>query len=880
MKKVLAVAIIALLFISTFAVLTQVTNAEPYATPKPNISISPPQKAAAVGESFSVDIIVSDVTPEMRVVGIQCRVLYNSEFLQATGVTEGSFMEPCDDTYFITSIDDDKAVYGGNVLIGVLCIPDENGNWASFPEGSGTLATITFEALALTEAGKLTIVKAEVNQALIINDKLQEVPCTVTDGEVQIGDVALDLQPSKFQIELGESFSVDVVAVGVDKDEKVTGIQFRLKYDSAKVEVTGVTEGPFLPSFGDTYFISSIDDDKAFWGPNVLVGNLLLPQSGNEWTVFPDGAGTVATITFVSKTRFKFVPTETPIELTNNLVINDDLNEVLSAPTKGTVSISAPQLSVQPLLVETALGESFSVDIVVSNINPAQRVTGIQFRLKYDSAKVEVTGVTEGPFMKSFGSTFFISSIDDDEAFWGPNVLVGDLLLPQSGNEWTVFPDGAGTVATITFTSIARPAYVPAETPLKLADNLLIDDELNEVPSTVTGGNVQIDLPPPALLTVYPPQSYAVVDHPLVVTVMINNLEAAWRTTGIQFRLCYDPTLLEIVDVKEGSFLKDSRWNKHGTLFISQIEVDAVYGPCVLVGDLLLPDDNGVWEAFPSGFGVIATFTLNPIHAAGLEDPPLTTTLTIENDLIVNDANEEIGEVLHTANDAYVIILPTQPTLMVDPPLTEVHGVGTTFSVNVDVSELSEGWKATSAQFRLRYDDEYFEVLSVTEGPFMKSFGDTFFISSIDDDKAVYGGNVLVGILLLPDEDGNWATFPTGSGTIATVTFNTTSLPRGLDQPPTHVNLGLVDPSGLVNDNAEDISTNLLGGAARIYPTHIADVNRDGRVNMLDIGYVARAFGAVPGHPRWNAEYDVVIDNVINMRDVGSVARNFGWMSV
>jgi hypothetical protein len=139
---------------------------------------------------------------------------------------------------------------------------------------------------------------------------------------------------------------------------------------------------------------------------------------------------------------------------------------------------------------------------------------------------------------------------------------------------------------------------------------------------------------------------------------------------------------------------------------------------------------------------------------------------------------------------------------------------------------------------------------------------------------------VLVGIILLPDDNGNWAAFPTGSGTIATVTFNVTSLPRGLDQPPTHINLGLVDPSGLVNDNAEDISTNLLSGEVRLYPTHIADINRDGKVNMLDIGYVARAFGAKPGHPRWNADYDVVLDDVINMRDIAVVARNFGWKSI
>jgi hypothetical protein len=182
------------------------------------------------------------------------------------------------------------------------------------------------------------------------------------------------------------------------------------------------------------------------------------------------------------------------------------------------------------------------------------------------------------------------------------------------------------------------------------------------------------------------------------------------------------------------------------------------------------------------------------------------------------------------------------------------------------------------------YDTEYLEVVSVTEGSFMKdsrwNLHGTYFIDVVEVDP-VYGPCVLIGDLLLPDDNGNWAAFPTGSGTVATVTFNVTSLPRGLDQPPTHVNLGLADPfSILVNDNQEEITTNLLSGEVRIYPTHIADVNRDGKVNMRDIGYVALAFGAKPGHPRWNADYDIVIDDVINMRDVGVAARNFGWQSI
>jgi hypothetical protein len=742
MKKVLAVAIIAILFISTYAVLTQMTNAQPSATSIPNMSIQPSQKSAALGVPFSVDVVVSGITSDQGVKGIQFRVKYDSNMLQATNVTEGPFMKDSrwnkHGTVFLSPIDDDFNAYGGNVLVGDLLLPDDNGVWAAFPNGTGTVATITFITSKAFPQSKVlpTMTQLTIVDNLIVNDK--PVPSTVTNGTVQIGRIAFDLQPSPVQVALGEQFSVDVVVSGVDLDERVTGMQFRVKYDSNMLQATKVTEGPFMKD--------------------------------SRWN------------------------------------------------KHGTV---------------------------------------------------------------------FLSPIDDDFNAYGGNVLVGDLLLPDDNGVWAAFPNGTGTVATITFSTVARPKYVPTTTQLTIVNNLVVNDNAptpREVPSSVSSEAVQIDLPPPATLSIYPGQLYAVLGHPLVVSVMINNLKAGWRTVGVQFSLCYDPTLFEVVSVSEGSFMKDKRWNLHGTYFLNSTEVDPVYGPCVLIGDLLIPDDNGEWAAVASGFGVLATVTLNPIHAAGINDPPLTTTLSIKNDLIVNDANEEIGEVLHTANGAEVTILPIRPTLSVDPPLVEAHGVGTTFSVNVDVSELNVGWRAIALQFRLMYDTKYLEVVSVTEGSFMKdsrwNLHGTYFIDIVEVDP-VYGPCVLIGDLLIPDDNGNWAAFPTGSGTVATVTFNVTSLPRGLDQPPTHVNLGLADPfSILVNDNQEEITTNLLSGEVRIYPTHIADVNRDGKVNMRDIGYVALAFGAKPGHPRWNADYDIVIDDVINMRDIGVAARNFGWQSI
>jgi ABC-type transport system substrate-binding protein len=53
----------------------------------------------------------------------------------------------------------------------------------------------------------------------------------------------------------------------------------------------------------------------------------------------------------------------------------------------------------------------------------------------------------------------------------------------------------------------------------------------------------------------------------------------------------------------------------------------------------------------------------------------------------------------------------------------------------------------------------------------------------------------------------------------------------------------------------------------------------DIKVDMKDIGTVAKAFGTYPGHPRWNPFADVNCDYKIDMRDIGAIAKKFGWHS-
>jgi thiol-disulfide isomerase/thioredoxin len=54
------------------------------------------------------------------------------------------------------------------------------------------------------------------------------------------------------------------------------------------------------------------------------------------------------------------------------------------------------------------------------------------------------------------------------------------------------------------------------------------------------------------------------------------------------------------------------------------------------------------------------------------------------------------------------------------------------------------------------------------------------------------------------------------------------------------------------------------------------DVNRDGKINIIDVSLVARSFGSVPGNNTWNETADLNNDGVINIIDITMVAKDFG----
>jgi len=56
---------------------------------------------------------------------------------------------------------------------------------------------------------------------------------------------------------------------------------------------------------------------------------------------------------------------------------------------------------------------------------------------------------------------------------------------------------------------------------------------------------------------------------------------------------------------------------------------------------------------------------------------------------------------------------------------------------------------------------------------------------------------------------------------------------------------------------------------------HRADLNEDGKVDILDLYVLCRAYGSYVGHERWDARADINHDGKVNIWDAVIIAKSF-----
>jgi hypothetical protein len=146
------------------------------------------------------------------------------------------------------------------------------------------------------------------------------------------------------------------------------------------------------------------------------------------------------------------------------------------------------------------------------------------------------------------------------------------------------------------------------------------------------------------------------------------------------------------------------------------------------------------------------------------------------------------------------------------------------------------------------------EVIVENHGSFIESFNVSLYCNDT--------------VITLPNgENCKTVTLVNGSSTAIGLSWNTTSYPKG-----NYTMRSYVPP---IPYERNTTNNNYTDGMVRVgIPGDVDPI--DGYVGIDDIFNIASHFGQEPGHPNWNAVYDVNNDNYIGIDDIFIAASHFG----
>jgi hypothetical protein len=266
------------------------------------------------------------------------------------------------------------------------------------------------------------------------------------------------------------------------------------------------------------------------------------------------------------------------------------------------------------------------------------------------------------------------------------------------------------------------------------------------------------------------------VPKPFNVTVLARNVTATDSLIGIEFEMPYVWDSLKILNVYEGSFLKNKA--PFGTFWAANDE--ATKGRLV-VGQMIYPDNAGSFNLtdLPSGDGDVATITFLP-KTNDAASFTITPQPLLGETVFLNSTGDYLPY-LDSKGTNYTYTPYPQPTISINPNSLTFHN---TFSADIQIVDLLAGWKLTHAEITVLYNATELGVVGVSEGTFMSQFGSTTFNALQDV------GQVEMTITLTPA-----TLFPSGTGVLGTILFNTTLRPPAMSTL-TLDSAVLLDPDG------------------------------------------------------------------------------------
>jgi len=296
--------------------------------------------------------------------------------------------------------------------------------WISVSPASGSTTTETEHVTVTIDTTGLSIGKHTVN--LTVDSNGGTTNGTINVSVVKPSITIVKVAPASQTVLPGQNFSVNVTV------ENVTNMNAdgaTLHFNSTAMQATGIIEGEFLKSGGSTIPIEEINNTAG----TATFAYALISGSVN-------GSGVLATIEFTTNAS---VEGTFDLNLTEVHLVRPNATEIPTEVFNGTVTISRPPVLVKviPETQTVSAGNAFYVNITVGNVT---YMGADQATLNFDPSAMNVTGVTEGDFMKSAGATIG-AGMEDIDNVNGSVTFFYALTTPGIG------VNGNGTLATIYF---------------------------------------------------------------------------------------------------------------------------------------------------------------------------------------------------------------------------------------------------------------------------------------------------------------------------------------------------------------------------------------------------------------------------------------------
>jgi hypothetical protein len=686
--------------------------------------------ANAAGRVFNITVTINDVQPGWHLTGIQFWLEFNTTLLatKSEWIYEGDFLKYFGETFFVSHVE-------GDVIAGDLQLPPHPGphGWAN---GSGVVATIQFEAIY--SAPPRASCDLTLFNVLLVDDQALPIEYDhLRHGTYEILVASppwLSVTPTTVEVEdLGDSFNLNVVINELDWGFHMVGAEFKIHYNTSVLETKTewITEGTdnimreVAERTGtDLFFQAYVEEEYG------LIGIVILPLPNGTWPFFPEGTGLLANIQFASIYQHGTKDVTTLLILDDILLVDDCAKQIPIDEEKtadgGTCTVTLKKAFVPP---------------------PAERLIDLftQYTFPYGGQGLNMPSDAFAPQ----GQVELYSKV----TYRGDAVPYKPVAYQISGpNDYqfvaTEFSDSFGT-ALLDFSIPASPGYFGLWTITSTVDiaGQVVTDTLVfrvgwliEVKSiTIEPNEGTVPTGEGELQQVYKGNTYE-------VSVVLKAITMQSPTKCVQL-LDLEPKIL--LGYSGFDELNQPLFGQFFGLNIEPIPFDS---------DFVLDEAD---REVPAG-KVSITIPRSAYSGVGTIYVNIFTDFLWNQGVPYSDPTTGMKQVWISTKD---IPGPTVSEAWLQVSRASVYA-DSVFNIDITIHDVDPDTHIVGIQFKLEFDTTLLEVESsedVTEGDFVKQFGETFFVVHVED-------NVIIGELQMPPYPGDngWMR---GTGTLATIQF-------------------------------------------------------------------------------------------------------------